>query len=87
MIEGEIMTKKVGAKKSVKSLQKELSELEEQIAKLKTKLDYRPNYARSVSDPRLISWARDKVLLRRLKSRRKSLKWALKRDNESTNVV
>jgi RNA polymerase-binding transcription factor DksA len=84
MIEGETMTKKVDVQNSAKLLQQELSELEDQIDTLKAKLDYHPNFARSVSDPRITSWALDQVSLRKLKSRRKSLKRALKSVDDGT---
>ena len=84
MIEDETMTKKVGVHKSEKLLQQEFSELEDQIDTLKIKLDYHPNYARSVNDPHMTNWALNQVLLRRLESRHKSLKQALKRVKNGT---
>lgn len=68
-------------------LQKELEELEAQIAALEAGLQEKPDYGLGQGDPAITRWEFDQAMLERLKERAESLRRALGRLNEGTYGV
>jgi len=66
------------------TLQRELDELQAQIAALETALEEKPDYGLGKGDPAVTRWELDYALLQRLKERVASLERALSRMSQGT---
>ncbi len=60
-------------------LQRELRELEQQIATLETSLEIKPNYGMGQGDPAVTQWELDQAMLERLQAHAAELRDALSR--------
>jgi RNA polymerase-binding transcription factor DksA len=63
-------------------LQRELNEVQKQIAALEEATDTKPDYGLGVGDPAITRWEVDKVLLQQLQARAETLRRALSGTNQ-----
>jgi DnaK suppressor protein len=68
-------------------LREELAKIHDQIDRLETALEEKPDYGLGEGDPAITRWELDRALLEQLRERRESIKRALSRSDQGTYGV